>query len=218
MAAITICSDFGAQKNKVWHCFHCFPIYFPWSDETRAMIFLFWMLSFKTTFWLSSFIFIKRLFTSSSLSAIRVVSSAYLRLLIFLQAILIPACASFSPAFLMMYSACKLDKIRSDQISLSVVSKFLQPHETQHSRPPCPSPAPRVHSDSCPSSQWCHPAISSSVVPLLHLPPIPPSIRVFSNESTLLMRWPKYWSFSFSIIPSKETPGLSSSIVSLDWP
>ena len=87
MAAITICSDFGAKKNKVSHCFQCFPIYFPWSDRT----------------------FIKRLF-SSSLSAIRVVSSAYLRLLIFLPAILIPACASSSPAFLMMYSAYKLNK------------------------------------------------------------------------------------------------------------
>ena len=79
MAAITICSDFGALKNKVWHCFHCFPIYFPWSDGT--MIFVFWMLRFKPTFLLSSFAFIKRFFSSSSLSAIRVVSSAYLRLL-----------------------------------------------------------------------------------------------------------------------------------------
>ena len=70
-----------------------------------ALIFIFWMLSFKPTFSLSSFTFIKRLFVSSSLSAIRVVSSAYLRLLIFLPAILIPACASPSPAFLMMYSA-----------------------------------------------------------------------------------------------------------------
>ena len=51
--------------------------------------------------------------------------------------------------------------------------------------------------------------------PLLLLPPIPPSIRVFSNESTLLMRWPKYWSFSFSIIPSKEHPGLIS--FRMDW-
>jgi len=63
-----------------------------------AMIFVFWMLSFKPTFSLSTFTFIKRLYSSSSLSAIRVVSSAYLRLLIFLQAILIPACASSSPA------------------------------------------------------------------------------------------------------------------------
>ena len=74
-----------------------------------AMIFVFWMLSFKPTFSLSSFTFIKRLF-GSSLSAIRVVSSAYLRLLIFLPAILIPAYDSSSPEFLMMYSAYKLNK------------------------------------------------------------------------------------------------------------
>ena len=79
-----------------------------------AMILIFWMLSFKPTFSLSSFTFIKRLFSSSSLSAIRVVSSAYLRLLIFLLAILIPACASSSPAFLMMYSAHKLNKQGDD--------------------------------------------------------------------------------------------------------
>jgi len=97
----------------------------------------------------------------------------------------------------------------SVQFSRSVVSDYLWPHELQHARPPCPSPTPGVHSDSRPSSQWCHPAISSSVVPLL-LPPIPPSIRLFSNESTLHMRWPKYCSFSFSIIPSKEIPGLIS--------
>ena len=75
-----------------------------------AMILVFWMLSFKPTFSLSSFTLIKRLFSSSSLSAIRVVSSAYLRLLIFLPAVLIPACASSSPAFLMMYCAYKLNK------------------------------------------------------------------------------------------------------------
>src|SRR5574341_1343529 len=81
------------------------------------------MLSFKPTFSLSSFTFIKRLFSSSSLSAIRVVSSAYLRLLIILPAILIPACASSSPTFLMMYSAYKLNK---------------QGHNTQ----PLPTPFP----------------------------------------------------------------------------
>ena len=75
-----------------------------------AMILVFWMLSFKPTFPLFSFTFIKRLFSSSLLYAIRVVSSAYLRLLIFLPAILIPACVSSSPAFLMMYSAYKLNK------------------------------------------------------------------------------------------------------------
>ena len=78
--------------------------------EADGMTLVFWMLIFKPTFSLSSFTFIKRLFSSSSLSAIRVVSSAYLRLLIFLPAILIPTCASSRPAFLMMYSACKLNK------------------------------------------------------------------------------------------------------------
>ena len=75
-----------------------------------AMIFVFWMLSFKPTFSLSSFSFIKRLFSSSLLSVVRVVSSAYLKLLIFLLALLIPACASSSPAFCLMYSVYKLNK------------------------------------------------------------------------------------------------------------
>ena len=75
-----------------------------------AMIFIFWMLSFKPAFSLSPFTFIKRLFSSYSLSAIKEVLSAYLRLLIFLPTILIPACDLSSPAFHMMYSACKLNK------------------------------------------------------------------------------------------------------------
>ena len=86
----------------------------------------------------------------------------------------------------------------SVQFSHSVVSDSLWPHESQHARPPCPSPSPGVHSDSCPSSQWCHPAISSSVVPFSSCPQSS-RIKVFSNESTLRMRWPKDWSFSFSI-------------------
>ena len=106
MAAVTICSDFGAQKIKS----DCFPIYFPWSDGTRGMILVFWMLSFKPTFSLSYFTFIKRLFCSSSLSAIRVVSSAYLRLLTFLPSVLIAVHASSSPAILLMYSAHTLNK------------------------------------------------------------------------------------------------------------
>ena len=60
--------------------------------------------------------------------------------------------------------------ISSVQISRSVMSDSLWPRESQHARPPCPSPTPRVHSDSCPSSQWCHPAISSSVVPFSSCP------------------------------------------------
>ena len=100
------------------------------------------------------------------------------------------------------------------QFSRSFMSNSLRPHESQHTRPPCPSPTPRVYANSCPSSWWCHPAISSCR-PLLLLPPIPPSIRAFSNESTLRMRWPKYWSFSFSISPSNEHPGLIS--FRMDW-
>ena len=65
-----------------------------------------------------------------------------------------------------------------------------------------------------PLSRWCHPAISSSVVPFSSCPQSLPA-SVFSNESTLPMRWPKYWSFSFSIIPSKEIPGLIS--FRMDW-
>ena len=103
----------------------------------------------------------------------------------------------------------------SVQFSRSVVSDSLWPHESQHPRPPCPSATTEVHSDSCLSSQWCHPTISSSVVPFSSCPQSPPSIRVFSNESTLRMGWPKYWSFSFSIIPSKEIPGLIS--FRMDW-
>ena len=120
MAAITICSDFGAPQNKVWQCFHCFPIYFPWSDGTRCHDF-------------------------SSLS------------------------------------------ITNSQSLLKLMSIKLV--------------MPSSHLILC--------------CPLLLLPPIPPSIRVFSNESTLRMRWPKYWSFSFTISPSNEHPGLIS--FRMDW-
>ena len=71
------------------------------------------------------------------------------------------------------------DQIRSDQISRSVVSDSLQPHESKHARPPCPSPTPRVHPDSCPSSQWCHPSISSSVVPFSSCPQSLPTAESF---------------------------------------
>ena len=104
-----------SPKNKVYTVSTVSPSISHEVMGTDAMIFVFWMLSFKPTFSLSSFTFIKRLLSSSSLSAIRVVSSAYLRLLIFLPAILIPACASSSPAFLKMYSACKL-KNQGDSI------------------------------------------------------------------------------------------------------
>ena len=97
----------------------------------------------------------------------------------------------------------------SVQFSHSVMSDSLGLHESQHARPPCPSPTPGVHSNSCPSSRWCHPAISSSVIPISSCPQFLPA-SVFSNESTLRMRWPKYWSFSFSISPSNEPQDWSS--------
>ena len=100
------------------------------------------------------------------------------------------------------------------------MSDSLRPRELQHARPPCPSPTPSLPKlmsikSMMPSNHLilCH--------PLLLLPPIPPSIRVFSNESTLRMRWPKYWSFSFNINPSSEHPGLISFRISpsyrMDW-
>ena len=81
---------------------------------------------------------------------------------------------------------CK-NLIRSDQISRSVVSNSLQPHESQHTRPPCPSPTPGVHSDSRPSSQWCHPAISSSVVLFSSCPQSFPTSESF--PMTQLFTW-----------------------------
>ena len=110
MAAVTICSDSEAQERKFVTVSTVSPSICHEVMEPDAVILVFWMLSFKQDFLLSSFTFIKRLFSSSSLSAIRVVSYAYLRLLIFLPAILIPACASSSPAFCMMYSAYMLNK------------------------------------------------------------------------------------------------------------
>ena len=106
----TVCSDFGAQENKVCHCFHFLPLYLPWSDGTKCHDLSFFMLSFKPAFLLSSFKLIKTLFSSFSLYDMRVVSSTYLKLFIFLPAILIPACDSSSPAFHIMYSAYKLNK------------------------------------------------------------------------------------------------------------
>ena len=106
--------------------------------------------------------------------------------------------------------------IRSDQISHSVMSDSLRPHELHAARQASLS---ITNSRSLPKLMCIESVMPCSHLilchPLLLLPPIPPSIRVFSNESTLRMRWPKYWSFSFSIIPSKEHPGLIS--FRMDW-
>ena len=85
----------------------------------------------------------------------------------------------------------------------------------QHARLPCPSLAPRACSNSFPSSQICQPTFSSSVIPLLFLPSIFPNIRIFSSELALCIRWPKYWSCSFSISPSNEHSGRIS--FRIDW-
>ena len=94
------------------------------------------------------------------------------------------------------------------------MSNSLWPHGLQYARPPCPSSTPRACSNSCPLSQWCHPIISSSVAPS------PPALNLsqnqgLSNESVLRIRWPKYWSFSFSIGPSNKYSGLIS--FRMDW-
>ena len=132
----------------------------------------------------------------------------------------------------------------SVQFSRSVMSDSLRPHELQQARPPCPSPtissvqslshvrlfaSPWIaagqaslsitNSQSPPKLMSIKSVMPSSHLilcrPLLLLPPIPPSIRIFSNESTLHIRWPKYWSFSFNISPSKEHTGLIS--FRMDW-
>ena len=94
------------------------------------------------------------------------------------------------------------------------MSNSLRPHELQHVRPPCPSPTPGVHSNSCPWSRGCHPAISSSVIPFSSCPQSLPASESFPM-SQLCMRRLKYWSFSFSITPSKEHPRLIS--LRMDW-
>ena len=119
--------------------------------------------------------------------------------------------SSFLLSFLNSRFECFLfyKAFSSVQFSHSVVSDSLWPHGLRHARPPCPSSIPRDYSNSCPLSWWIHPTISSCR-PLLLLPSIFPSIRVFSNESFLHIRWPKYWRFSFNISPSNEYSGLIS--------
>ena len=117
MATVTICSDFGVQENNIRHCFYIFPNLFamkwwdqmPWSWFFFFLLVCLFVLSFKPAFSLS-FTFIKRLFSSSLPSDIKVISSAHMRLFIFLPEISIPASDSSSLAFHMMYSAYKLNK------------------------------------------------------------------------------------------------------------
>ena len=213
-----------------------------------AMILGFQMLSFKPAFSLSSFTLIKRLFSSSLLSASGLVSSAYLRLLVFFLAILIPACNSSSLAFHMMYSAYKLNQqgdeiqpcltplpILSQSSVLCLVLLLFDPHtgfsvqfsSVTHSCPTlcdpkdCSMPDFPVHHQLPELTQTHVHRVGDAIQPshpllsLLLLPSIFPSIRVFSSESVLHIRWPKYWSFSFSTSPSNEYSELIS--FRMDW-
>ena len=102
----------------------------------------------------------------------------------------------------------------SVQFSCSVMSDSLRPQGLQHARPPCPSPSPGVHSNSCPLSRWYHPTTSSSVVPFsFHLQYFPASGTLKWKD--FCIRWPKYWSFSFNTSPSNEHSGLIS--FRMDW-
>ena len=104
-------------------------------------------------------------------------------------------------------------KISSVQFSCSVVSDSLWPHELQHTRPPCPSPTPRVHPNPCPLSQWCHPTISSSVVPFSSCPQSFPASGSFP-VSQLSTSGAQIIGVSASTLPSNEHPGL---IFRIDW-
>ena len=101
------------------------------------------------------------------------------------------------------------------QFSCSVVSESLWPHELQHTRPPCPSPTPGVYSNSCPLSQWCHPAISSSVIPFSSCLQSFPISGSYPMSQFFVSGGKKYSSFSFSISPSNEYSGLIS--FRMDW-
>ena len=101
------------------------------------------------------------------------------------------------------------------QFSCSVVPDSLQPHGPQHARPPCPSPTPGVYSDSCPLNRWCHPTISSSVIPFSSCPQSFPASGSVQMSQFFTSGGQRNWSFSFSISPSNEYSGLLS--FRMDW-
>ena len=164
MGAVTICRNFRAQENKVCHCFHCFPIYLPWSDGPGCHDLSVLMLSFKPAFSLSSFTFTRRLFSSSLLFAIRVLASVYWRLLIFLLAILILAYASSSRAFHMMYSAYKFNR-QNDSIQL-----WCTPFSILNQ---CVVPCPVLTVGSWPAYRFLRKQVRGSGMPI--------SLRIFHN-------------------------------------
>ena len=114
-----------------------------------------------------------------------------------------------------MMRDAKLFLPSSVQFSRSVLTHSLWPHGLQYARLPCPSPTPGAYSNSCPSSRWCHPTISSFVVHFSsHLQSFP-AWGSFPVSQFFCIRWPKYWRFSFSTSPSNEHSGLISFMI--DW-
>ena len=105
--------------------------------------------------------------------------------------------------------------ISSVQFSHSVMSDSLQSHKPQHTRPACPSPSPRVHPNPCPLSQWCHPTISSSIVPFSSCPQSFLAEGSFQMSQLFMSDGQSIGSFTFSISPSSEHPGLISFM--MDW-
>ena len=120
---------------------------------------------------------------------------------------------SNAPLFIDYFDYIGFLSFISNQFSCSVVSNSLRSNGLQHARLPCPSPAPRAYSNSCPSSWWCHPTISSSIVPFSCLQSFLASGSFAMSQ--FFASGGQYWSFSFSISPSNECSGLTS--FRMDW-
>ena len=135
----------------------------------------------------------------------------FLTLLEPIKCISSPVVAAEFSTFAGILSAALSQHHLSVQFSRSLVSDYLQPHELQHARPPCPSPTPRVHSDSCPSSQWCHPAISSSVVPFSSCPQSLPASESFPMGQLFTWGGQSTGVSALASFPPKKSQGWSPS-------
>ena len=122
---------------------------------------------------------------------------------------------SWDTTFLVWNESKSVSHFSSVQFSRSVVSDSLRPRESLHAKPPCPSPTPVVYPNPCPSTQWCHPAISSSVIPFSSCPQSLQASGSFPISQLFAWGSQGIGSFSFSISPSNEHPGLIS--LRMDW-
>ena len=128
-----------------------------------------------------------------------------------LEPILYAEACSFCTALLMSWRWKYLVFVSSVQFSRSVVSDYLRPNESQHARPPCPSPTPAVHSNSCPSSRWCHPTISSSVVPFSSYPQSLPASESFPMSQLFTWDGQSTGVSASASFPPKKSEGWSPS-------